>query len=61
MFKRVLACAVVAGFLMAGIPAMAAEKVSCCHKKGDCDKAHTKAECEKTGGKMVKDCKKDCK
>jgi hypothetical protein len=35
-------------------------KVYCCHGKGDCDKIHTKAECEKEGGKVVKHCK-DCK
>ncbi|MBM3301008.1 MAG: hypothetical protein FJY85_13775 [Deltaproteobacteria bacterium] len=37
-----------------------AEKVYCCHEKGKCDKLHTKEECEKEGGKVVKDCK-DCK
>jgi hypothetical protein len=41
-----------------------AEKVYCCHEKGPekgkCDKLHTKAECEKEGGKVVKDCK-ECK
>jgi hypothetical protein len=36
------------------------EKVYCCHGKGDCDKLHTKAECEKDGGKVVPTCK-DCK
>ena len=35
-------------------------KVYCCHGKGDCDKIHTKAECEKEGGKVVKHCK-DCR
>ncbi len=35
-------------------------KVYCCHGKGDCDKIHTKAECEKEGGKVVNHCK-DCK
>jgi hypothetical protein len=40
-----------------------AEKVYCCHdkgpEKGQCDKLHTKEECEKEG-KVVKDCK-ECK
>jgi hypothetical protein len=35
-------------------------KVYCCHKKNDCDKLHTRAECEKEGGKVVKTCK-ECK
>jgi hypothetical protein len=35
-------------------------KVYCCHGKGDCDKIHTKAECEKEGGKVVTHCK-ECK
>jgi hypothetical protein len=35
-------------------------KVYCCHGKGDCDKIHTKAECEKEGGKVVNHCK-ECK
>jgi hypothetical protein len=41
-----------------------AVKVYCCHEKGHekgkCDKLHTKDECEKEGGKVVKDCK-ECK
>jgi len=37
-----------------------AERVYCCHGKGDCDKLHTKAECEKDGGKVVQSCK-ECK
>jgi|WetSurMetagenome_2_1015567.scaffolds.fasta_scaffold383833_2 hypothetical protein len=41
-----------------------AEKVYCCHEKGHekgkCDKLHTKSECEKEGGRVVKDCK-ECK
>jgi hypothetical protein len=41
-----------------------AEKVYCCHEKGHergkCDKLHTKEECEKEGGKVVKDCR-ECK
>lgn len=37
-----------------------AEKVYCCHEKGKCDKLHTKEDCEKEGGKVVKDCK-ECK
>lgn len=40
-----------------------AEKVYCCHEKGPhkgCDKLHTKEECEKEGGRVVKDCK-ECK
>lgn len=53
-------------FMVAVPIAMAAEKpaagpkVACCHKKGECDNLHTKAECEKEGGKVVKSCK-DCK
>ena len=35
-------------------------KVYCCHGKGDCDKIHTRAECEKEGGKVVDNCK-ECK
>jgi len=35
-------------------------KIYCCHGKGDCDKIHTKAECEKEGGKVVNHCK-ECK
>ncbi len=35
-------------------------KVYCCHGKGDCDKIHTKDECEKEGGKVVNHCK-ECK
>jgi hypothetical protein len=35
-------------------------KVYCCHGKNDCDKIHTKAECEKEGGKVVENCKQ-CK
>ena len=38
-----------------------AERVYCCHmtgpEKGQCDKLHTKEDCEKEGGKVVKDCK----
>lgn len=41
-----------------------AERVYCCHEKGPekgkCDKLHTKEECEKEGGRVVKDCK-ECK
>lgn len=37
------------------------ERVYCCHltgpEKGQCDKLHTKEDCEKDGGKVVKDCK----
>ncbi len=40
------------------------EKVYCCHEKGHekgkCDKLHTKEECIKEGGAVVKDCK-ECK
>jgi hypothetical protein len=40
------------------------ERVRCCHEKGHdkgkCDKLHTKSECEKEGGRVVKDCK-ECK
>ncbi|MBI5568878.1 MAG: hypothetical protein HY914_02945 [Desulfomonile tiedjei] len=35
-------------------------RVYCCHGKGKCDKLHTKAECEKEGGKVVENCK-ECK
>lgn len=35
-------------------------RVYCCHGKNDCDKLHTKSECEKDGGKVVKSCK-ECK
>jgi hypothetical protein len=35
-------------------------RVYCCHEKGKCDKLHTKAECEKEGGKVVNNCK-ECK
>jgi hypothetical protein len=41
-----------------------AEKVYCCHEKGDhkgkCDKLHTKEDCEKEGGRVVNNCK-ECK
>jgi hypothetical protein len=36
------------------------DRVYCCHGKGKCDNLHTKADCEKDGGKVVKSCK-DCK
>ncbi len=36
------------------------EKVYCCHDKNNCDKLHTRAECEKEGGKVVSSCR-DCK
>lgn len=36
------------------------DRVYCCHEQGKCDKLHTKDECEKDGGKIVKTCK-DCK
>ncbi|MEW6348040.1 MAG: hypothetical protein AB1646_03200 [Thermodesulfobacteriota bacterium] len=41
-------------------PADKGEKVYCCHGKGDCDKLHSKAGCEKEGGKVVSSCK-ECK
>jgi hypothetical protein len=36
------------------------ERVFCCHGKGKCDNLHSKADCEKEGGKVVKSCK-ECK
>ncbi len=36
------------------------ERVYCCHGKNDCDKLHTKSECEKDGGKVVSSCR-ECK
>ncbi|MEW6114115.1 MAG: hypothetical protein AB1664_18420 [Thermodesulfobacteriota bacterium] len=36
------------------------DRVYCCHGKGKCDNLHTKADCEKEGGKVVKSCK-ECK
>lgn len=36
------------------------QRVYCCWGKGKCDKQHTKDECDKEGGKVVKDCK-ECK
>lgn len=36
------------------------EKVYCCHEKNQCDKLHTKADCEKEGGKVVTHCR-ECK
>lgn len=36
------------------------DRVYCCHEGGKCDKLHTKAECEKERGKVVKSCK-DCR
>jgi hypothetical protein len=33
------------------------ERVYCCWGKGKCDKQHTKAECEKEGGKVVQHCR----
>jgi len=36
------------------------ERIYCCWGKGKCDKQHTKAECEKEGGKVVTSCK-ECK
>jgi len=36
------------------------ERVFCCHGKGKCDNLHTRADCEKEGGKVVKSCK-ECK
>ncbi len=36
------------------------ERVFCCHDKNNCDNIHSKAECEKEGGKVVKSCK-ECK
>ncbi|MBI5252658.1 MAG: hypothetical protein HY912_24445 [Desulfomonile tiedjei] len=71
MKKKVLILVTVVSFLLsAGSLTMAQmkaaktnekeSKVYCCHGKGDCDKIHTKAECEKEGGKVVKSCK-ECK
>ncbi len=36
------------------------EKVYCCHDKNNCDKLHTRADCEKEGGKVVNSCR-ECK
>lgn len=36
------------------------QKVYCCHDKNNCDKLHTKSECEKEGGKVVNSCR-ECK
>ncbi|MFH0823630.1 MAG: hypothetical protein V2B18_12830 [Pseudomonadota bacterium] len=36
------------------------ERVYCCWGKGKCDKQHSKAECEKEGGKVVNGCR-ECK
>lgn len=36
------------------------QKVYCCHDRNNCDKLHTKAECEKEGGKVVASCR-ECK
>ncbi len=68
--KRLLIVVMVMMFTAAAIPGVAEEKhkeskgkeekVYCCHGKGDCDKLHTKADCEKDGGTVVKDCKQ-CK
>ncbi len=41
-------------------PADKGQKVYCCHGKGNCDKLHSKAGCEKDGGKVVNSCK-ECK
>ncbi|MDD3471888.1 MAG: hypothetical protein PHS86_03810 [Syntrophaceae bacterium] len=35
-------------------------RVYCCHDKNNCDKLHTKADCEKEGGKVVSSCR-ECK
>jgi hypothetical protein len=48
---------VAAPVVMAAETSSKAEKVACCHWKGKCDNKHTKADCEKEGGKVVKDCK----
>ncbi len=36
------------------------QKVYCCHDRNNCDKLHTRAECEKEGGKVVNNCR-ECK
>lgn len=36
------------------------ERVNCCHGKGNCDNLHTREDCEKDGGKVVKHCR-ECK
>ncbi|MDQ7784833.1 MAG: hypothetical protein RDU20_18260 [Desulfomonilaceae bacterium] len=36
------------------------KRVFCCYGKGKCDNLHTKADCEKEGGKVVTSCK-ECK
>ncbi len=64
MKKLVVVMALLA-FVAAAPVAMGADKaakdvkVACCHD-GKCDKHHTKAECEKERGKVVKDCS-ECK
>jgi len=67
--KKALAF-IVATLLLVSIPVIVAghgpekdkkgERVFCCHGKGKCDNLHTKADCEKEGGKVVKSCK-ECK
>lgn len=47
-------------FAQGGGTSKKTERVYCCHERGKCDKLHTKAECEKDGGKVVKSCK-ECK
>jgi len=67
--KRALVLIVVAALLVS-MPVIVAghgdekgqksERVFCCHGKGKCDNLHGKADCEKEGGKVVKNCK-ECK
>jgi hypothetical protein len=66
LMKKVLLLLSILGVLVA-VPILALDqkpvkepKVYCCHDKSKCDKLHIKAECEKEGGKVVKDCK-ECK
>ena len=58
--KRLLACIALLAFMMAAPFAFAAEKplINCCIK-GKCEKM-TKADCQKSKGKVVRDCKR-CK
>jgi len=66
MFLAVLAfgvCASLTAFAHTPDPSKLPRKedrVHCCHGKGKCDNLHTKEDCEKEGGKVVKSCK-DCK
>ncbi len=60
MAAALLATTGVAALAGKADPADKGEKVYCCHGKGECDKLHSKAVCEKEGGKVVSSCK-ECK